>query len=115
MHATPLDHDVSCTRDRLIRLAVRPLAIDDIKGRRRRDDGYFAAEDDHVVCRGRAVLGIDLSVSSNFFFVGCVLGIHIPWGSQSAAQGPNNKCSRRPARRCPSPGRHLTEAGRCEM
>lgn len=56
MHTPPLDHHVPGARNRLLHLAVRALAVDNVKGRRGRHDRELAAEDDHVVCRGRPVL-----------------------------------------------------------
>lgn len=71
MHTPLLDHHVSSPRNRLLRFRVRALAVDDVKRRWRRHDRELAAEDDHVVCRGRAVLqaGSPLSpVSLSFLF-----------------------------------------------
>lgn len=49
MHTTPLHHHVPGARNRLLHLAVRALAVDDVKGRRGCHDRELAAEDDHVV------------------------------------------------------------------
>lgn len=56
MHTPPLDHHVPSPRNGLLRFLVRALAVDDVKRSRRRHDRELAAEDDHVVCRGRPVL-----------------------------------------------------------
>lgn len=56
MHTPPLDHDIPSARNRLLQLTVRPLAVDDVERRRRREHSQLAVEDDHVVRRGRAVL-----------------------------------------------------------
>lgn len=67
VHTPPLDHHVPSPRDRLLRLGVRTLAIHDVKRSRRRHDGEFAAEDDHVVCRGRPMLWDAISSSALSF------------------------------------------------
>lgn len=70
MHTPPLNHNIPSARNRLLQLAVRPLAVDDVERRRRREHSQLAVEDDHVVRRGRAVLQ-SLPVSSKFLPLEC--------------------------------------------
>lgn len=120
VHTTPLDHHVPGPRNGLLRFFVRALAVDDVKRRGWRHDRELAAEDDHVVCRGRPVLWDVISrqpcrFSSPFLCANSLGGggvEYVPSGCQSAARGRGSRCSCRRAGRCPTRARCLAEAGR---